>query len=113
LVDFLADGFPCTRRSSASERRRARVHPRGAAACARNASSALDAAAALSTDLAVLDRQAHHRSGVVVLLVLAAVVSGTRARPESARQRLSAGAHLHRRNDRFGGRRLAFGASDQ
>ena len=74
---------------------------------------AVDHAGALPRDLAVPDRQAHHRSGVVVLPVLAAVVSRARARPESAERRLVGRRDLHRLEHRLDPRRLAVGHADQ
>jgi hypothetical protein len=92
---------------------RARVHPGRSSRRRESRQGSVDRAAALPGNLAVHHRQVHHRSGVVVLPVLAAVVPRTRARPESADERVVDRCDLHRFFRRLHPRRLAVGRDDQ
>ena len=92
--------------------RRARLHPGRPAEGTGEAADSLDGPPALPADLAVPRRQADHRPRLVVLPVLAAVVSRTGARAEPDEERPPARRHLHRRERRLDGRRLAVGLPD-
>ena len=79
-----------------------RIHQAGSCPHRKGGEGSVDSAVALSRNLAVHHRQIHHRSGVVVLPILAAVVPGNasaaRIRSKSA---LLGRGDLHRLDRRF------------